>query len=349
MRRLFVPLLLTLVVAGFVMGGVYDRKGKTEVTSELRGELEGVRLHEQADAERIFRERPLERVLTLGRETGAPLFGPLVVKEGPREEIYVLDSGDLSIKRFSPQGKLLATYGAGKGQGPGEFQALTDFAVDDSGEVWAVDPNNGRLTVFAPAGKVARTIRLEQPPYRLSLAPGGAYFVTFMLIRDQIFGRFAPPQRLTREFGTFLTRQGLNAMVLDGWVAPDGGGGFVYAGFFAGVLARYDSAGRPRFYSELLGRTELPKVLRDSQGRRWIDREAPVTAASLSVSSRGIHVLGIYRSGLKMKGKFDTYDLATGTYRESMALPERCQGAVLTERHLYTVQETAVAKWRLAS
>src|SRR5690606_9767655 len=99
-----------------------------------------------------------------------------------------------------------------------------------------------------------RTLRLEQIPYRLSLGDEGRFFVTFMLTRDRIFGSFTPPQGLAGEFGTFLANQGANAMVLDGWMAPDGRGGFVYASFYAGLLAAFDAGGRPRFYTELLDR-----------------------------------------------------------------------------------------------
>ena len=347
MRRLYFPLLLTILLAGFLIGGFNERRSRTEISASLLPDLEGVTLREQANRERTFQKRAMRRVLTLNSETGAPVYGPLRVQEIAGEEILLLDSGDLSIKRFSPEGKLLARYGAGKGQGPGEFTALTDFAADGQGRVWAADSNNGRLTVFAPDGGVDQTVRLEQIPYRLSLTGDGGYFVTFMLTRDRIFGRFAPPQRLAREFGTFLADQGYNAMLLDGWMAPDGRGGFAYVSFYAGLLAAFDAEGRPRFYTELLDRPELPKVLKDSEGRRWVDQEAMVAATGLSVSPAGIHVVGVWREGMKVRGALDTYDLEDGSYRESLKLPETCESAVMTARHLYTISESSVSKWRL--
>lgn len=349
MRRLYLPLLLTVILAGILFGGLNERRSRTEIRTSLLPDLEGVPLREQADHERTFQKPPLRRVLTLSSEQGAPVYGPFRVQEISGEEILLLDSGDLSIKRFSPDGKLLARYGAGKGQGPGEFTSLTDFAADGQGRVWAADPNNGRLTVFAPGGGVERTVRLEQIPYRLSLNGDGSYFVTFMLTRDRIFGRFAPPQRLAREFGTFLAEQGHNAMLLDGWMAPDGHGGFVYASFYAGLLAAFDAEGRPRFFTEMLGRPELPKMLRDGEGRRWVDREAMVAATGMSVSPAGIHVVGVWREGMKVRGALDTYDLEDGSYRESLKLPETCESAVMSAHHLYTISESSVSKWRLGA
>ena len=344
--RFYFPLLLTILVAGVVLGGFYERRGKTEIAASLRGDLDGAPLREQPAGERIFRQRGLRKVLTLpapGETT--LLYGPLTVKEGPHNEVFVLDSGDLSIKRFSSSGRFLTRYGKGKGQGPGEFVALTDFAVTEAGELWAVDPTNGRLMVFTPDGEVARTIRLDRPPYRLSLDRQGGFFLAFLPIQDRIFGRFDAGQKLVGSFGTFLTNQGVNAMALDGWVEPDGQGGFVYAGFYSGLLAGYDAQGRPRFYTEMLDRPPLPKMLRDAQGRSWVDREAQRAVTSLSVSPAGIHVLGLRRSGLKTYGSVDTYDLRDGSYRNSLKLPERCQKIVVTDRHLYTVQDTGLSKW----
>ncbi len=347
MRHLFRPLLFTLILAGFLFGAWRERSDKTVITTVAREEIEGVPLRKQADAERIFRQRSAERVLKLSGGEGTGLYGPFQVKEGPHEDIFLLDLGDLVIKRFSPAGKLLTSYGKGKGQGPGEFTTITDFDIADNGEVWAADPNNGRLTVFAPDGRLDRTIRLEHPPYRLSLGHGGGYFVTFMLTRDLIFGRFAHPQQSTREFGNFLEQQSYNAVVLDGWSVQDGRGGFVYGAFFAGLLVGYDAEGHPRFFSELLGRPEPPKIMRDSAGRRWVDREALVAASSVSTSPRGIHALGIWKEGLRTRGAIDTYDLEDGSYRESMRLPENCEAAVMSARHLYTISEASVSKWRL--
>ncbi len=78
--------------------------------------------------------------------------------------IYILDSGNHRIQKFSPDGKYLATLGR-KGQGPGEFVYPESIDIDESGNILVSDPNNQRIQVLTPEGKEARTIRMidEQP------------------------------------------------------------------------------------------------------------------------------------------------------------------------------------------
>jgi sugar lactone lactonase YvrE len=65
--------------------------------------------------------------------------------------IYILDSGNCRIQKFSPEGKFLASIGR-KGQGPGEFANPTSLDVDSKGFVYAVDSNQNHLVVFKPDG-----------------------------------------------------------------------------------------------------------------------------------------------------------------------------------------------------
>jgi hypothetical protein len=66
--------------------------------------------------------------------------------------IYILDSGNQRIQKFSPAGKYLATIGR-KGQGPGEFVSPSSLAIDSKGYLYVLDPNQGRLQILAPEGK----------------------------------------------------------------------------------------------------------------------------------------------------------------------------------------------------
>jgi sugar lactone lactonase YvrE len=65
--------------------------------------------------------------------------------------IYILDSGNCRIQKFSPEGKFLMSIGR-TGQGPGEFANPTSIDVDSKGFVYVVDSNQNRLVVFKPDG-----------------------------------------------------------------------------------------------------------------------------------------------------------------------------------------------------
>ncbi|MFZ2055234.1 MAG: NHL repeat-containing protein [Candidatus Aminicenantales bacterium] len=87
--------------------------------------------------------------------------------------IYILDSGNHRIQKFSPDGQYLATLGR-KGQGPGEFVYPESIDIDDAGYIYVSDPRNQRIQVLTPEGKEARTVRMiDESPGIVRLAGSG--------------------------------------------------------------------------------------------------------------------------------------------------------------------------------
>ena len=66
--------------------------------------------------------------------------------------IYILDSGNQRIQKFSPEGKYLATIGR-KGQGPGEFNYPGSLDIDGQGNLYVLDPFVKKIEVLSPQGK----------------------------------------------------------------------------------------------------------------------------------------------------------------------------------------------------
>jgi len=73
--------------------------------------------------------------------------------------IYVLDSANHRIQKFSPEGTYLATFGR-RGQGPGEFYNPDSIDIDARGFFYVMDPYQNRIQTMAPAGAGDRTILL---------------------------------------------------------------------------------------------------------------------------------------------------------------------------------------------
>jgi DNA-binding beta-propeller fold protein YncE len=81
------------------------------------------------------------------------LYGPRRIAIGPDNSIYVVDSGNNRIVKFSPNGQVLASWGS-DGSGDGQFKGLSSVAVDPTNnKVYVADPLNSRIQVFDSSGK----------------------------------------------------------------------------------------------------------------------------------------------------------------------------------------------------
>ncbi len=73
--------------------------------------------------------------------------------------IYVLDSANHRVQKFSPEGRYLATFGR-RGQGPGEFYNPDSMDIDAHGFFYVMDSYQSRIQKLTHAGAGDRTIRL---------------------------------------------------------------------------------------------------------------------------------------------------------------------------------------------
>jgi DNA-binding beta-propeller fold protein YncE len=77
--------------------------------------------------------------------------------------MYILDSGNHRIQKFTPDGKYITTIG-NKGQGPAEFVYPLSLEVDSKGYLYVSDPGNQRVQVLKPDGKDYKTISFSKDP-----------------------------------------------------------------------------------------------------------------------------------------------------------------------------------------
>ena len=343
--KTFFGLLATIVVVGAVAGGWLQKKGVQEFRPGLAVE-EGSAPRPQSTGERTWRERPSRKVYTVGADQPV-FFGPLRAKVSPDGRLFVVDYGDFKVKEISPEGAVVQTYGNGKGQGPGEFSSLNDMAASDGETVWVSDFSNGRITIFGRDGAILRTLRMTQQPYRIAPLSGDGFAMMLPPGSSQLFGLYDTAGKQKRSFGRYIEDQAVNSILLDGWLEPDRDGGFAFAGLHASFLVAYDGQGNRRFLVETIAPKPLPKLQENSEGVRWVDREATPSSFSLSIADGKAHVLSYMDSGLKRIGVVDSYDLKDGSYLFSRRLPETCQWVVVAEDAMYTVTETTASKWVL--
>lgn len=91
-------------------------------------------------------------------DVNTAFYLPAAVALDGAGNIYVLDSGNNRIQKFTPDAEYLATFGR-QGQGPGEFSYPTWLDIDSAGNLYVSDPMNERIQVLSPEGKEIRTIK----------------------------------------------------------------------------------------------------------------------------------------------------------------------------------------------
>jgi hypothetical protein len=105
----------------------------------------------------------LEEELTIGGESGGTesiLNRPLDLKLDSEGNIYVMDWGDVEIKVFSPDGRLIRTIGK-KGQGPGEFDVPAYFVVSPDDQVFLLSSRQYQVSVLDQAGAYLSGFKVE--------------------------------------------------------------------------------------------------------------------------------------------------------------------------------------------
>ena len=79
-------------------------------------------------------------------------------------DLYIADGyGNSSVHKFSPDGKLLFSWGA-PGTDPGEFNIVHNIATDKDGYVYVADRENHRVQIFDSSGKFeTQWVNLHRP------------------------------------------------------------------------------------------------------------------------------------------------------------------------------------------
>lgn len=100
-----------------------------------------------------------EKVLEIGRND-LMFFSITAVYEDRDSNIYLLDKIACKVYKFSPDGKLLLTFGR-KGQGPGDFERPHDIYVTDTGRIVVCEESNF-ISFFDKSGKFIKRLNVQK-------------------------------------------------------------------------------------------------------------------------------------------------------------------------------------------
>lgn len=338
-------IVLTLSLGGAVAGH-FLRQGYETVQVQPIFEQEVALEVREAAEERVWRPTPARHVFNVEGQGEGRLLKPGLLRLDAAENLYVLDHGDLLVKKYSPQAELLQLFGWGRGRAPGELLNPTDFAVSSTGEIWICDPIQSGISIFTPEGDFVQRVPLSVRPYRLALDPRGGFTVLGEASGDALFQVYDSDFLKVNEFGRFVEHQSRNLLAVEGWLAPMSSGGFVYAPVWLGVLASYDAEGEVRSVTRTFGFQEVPRVLVDRRGYRRIDPRAPRLVQGVTTWNDNVHLFAATAEAGRRRAVIDVFS-ADGRYLHSMRLPAKAKSAHLTDRFIYLVEETTVSKWSL--
>lgn len=88
-------------------------------------------------------------------------FRVIDIKVDPDGNIFILDSGNNCIKKFSRHYKFLGETGK-QGQGPGEMMNPLGLAIDTKGNVYLNDLGNRRINIYDSNLRFLKSIKLEK-------------------------------------------------------------------------------------------------------------------------------------------------------------------------------------------
>ena len=111
-------------------------------------------------------------------------YKPFDLSLDSQGNVYVADSGNHRIQKFSPDGEFLSSYGR-KGQGPGEFQIMGGIAVDKKGQMVVTDRSTNRLKVLSPEGNEIKNLATMKITGEIALMSSGEFVLTKGLFFSQ--------------------------------------------------------------------------------------------------------------------------------------------------------------------
>jgi hypothetical protein len=151
--------------------------------------------------------------LSIGETEGSEdyMLGEFIaVNTDDKGNFYVSDLEKKNIKKYDPTGKFLLTIGR-QGQGPGEFQNLSNVRFDKNGDLYITDIIPQQIKYFDQRGKYLRQGKLPGMFGDLYLLSGGSFVAalnTQVLSETEVgyemtVGLFDKDGKLVTSFYTF--------------------------------------------------------------------------------------------------------------------------------------------------
>lgn len=281
----------------------------------------------------------LERVFTVGEESdlyeGKPLAKIRSVAVNHKGDIFIGDAGNSRVVVLDSNGKLLRTFGA-KGQGPGEFVALSKVVLSDNGLVLVSDAKMSRISIFTEEGKLIRLIPVRALAFdfddtrslRIAVAPLSITAGYPLIIVYDTTGAQVGQMGESLESSLSVALSGEMGRVV---ATPEA---LLYAFPFPYLVREYSFEGSLRREIRLMNKDFVPPTpSRTLESGHILAGELPVSINGLGVTRGGYIITFISRYvGLP---QVDFFSLE-GKYLTSVMLPEEHDFGCLWGNSVFT-------------
>lgn len=260
----------------------------------------------------------VEKVTSLSEGEKYTLFTPrLATVVSSTGHIFIYDFGDYTVKAFTPEGKHVATYGRGQGQGPGEMTMMSDVGLRRDSLVYIVDPKQRRVSFFEKDGDFVKVETYETPIVGLTWTDDLTKYVERLHPATSFFLSITTPSGRKAEISQLLSGDSPR-IILDGSLHTSRGRAIYVMRYFPVILTFSPTDTTGVAYPTPDYGEPRPKAEVEKQGR-------VVSVPSIRIQEKSTlyeGVLSVEVPDLESdRLRFDLYDVRGMEYMHSIQLP----------------------------
>lgn len=284
---------------------------------------------------------------------------PARVKVDNKNNIYVLDVVDCTVKIFDEYGNLLSKIGS-KGQGPGEFSSAFNFDIIDDKLVIS-NPNDNKFSIFDISNNsLVNEIKTTLFPTRLSFLSDSEIVIFQMLdpIGTSPFIKYDILSEEKNQFKNFIYTQNLDETygMLPFIVGETHryGNQLIYIASVLGYVLRYDNKGNIINTFKLIDKPVMLERRRQlKESVVTFPRKEEYLTISTNIYADYLYVLSNQSSNLPKDYVVDVYSIKEAKYKFSLRIKSDVDinSVYFTDKKFFLVKENtevAVYNYKLS-
>lgn len=228
---------------------------------EIKSQFQPIK---QIPTERNWHKKELTGI-SLNSELNDSLLNTMLIKQH-NDTLYVVDYGDMKIKRFTSSGQYLDKFGKNIGRGPSDLTQILDISFSEE-KLYIIDAQTQLIKLFnKETKKSTEAFRANQ--FTFSLIVLNETKVTQSLSQD-LFRTYNKHNKLQQTFGELTNKQFTNIMSFGGTLLPSNKKNeFIYIPTYASYLLFYNTNGEFIKSIQTIDRLPFPKSEVTSTGVR---------------------------------------------------------------------------------